>query len=173
MVANGDLVLLGKVAGTHGIRGELRVVAYSGDCSTLAALDRIMLRDPRGSLQEVAIASVRPQGGKALVRLEAFTGIDEVAPLVGREVLARRGQLPDLEEGEYYWHDLLGLRVVTEGGGELGTIAEIIATGSNDVYVVRGQGREYMIPATTEVVTAIDIAARTMTVSPLEGLLDL
>ena len=78
-----------------------------------------------------------------------------------------------MPDGEYYWCDLLGLRVVTVEGVELGTVAEIIDTGSNDVYVVRSAEREYLIPALADVVVAIDLATRTMTVSPPEGLLDL
>jgi 16S rRNA processing protein RimM len=81
--------------------------------------------------------------------------------------------LPKPDEGEYYWADLIGLRVSTEAGDDLGTLREIIETGSNDVYVVKGACREFLIPATDDVVRGIDLDAGTMTVSPLEGMLDL
>jgi 16S rRNA processing protein RimM len=87
--------------------------------------------------------------------------------------MARRDQLPETDEGEYYWVDLIGLRVVTDDGAELGTLREIIETGSNDVYVVQGREKEYLIPALADVVSSIDLEAGTMTVTPLDGLLDL
>ena len=168
-----DLILLGKVTGTHGIKGELRVVCYSGEYDTLSGLRTFFLRGERGEVQEFSVLGLRLHGGKALVRLKGYDDINAVSGLLGRELLVRRDQLPELEDGEYYWYDLLGLRVSTVAGEELGTLAEIIDTGSNDVYVVRGGSREYLLPATEEVIREIDLTARTMTISPLEGLLDL
>ncbi len=168
-----DLILLGKVVGTHGIRGELRVVCYSGEYDTLIGLSELHLRGAQGELQELPIASVRVHSGKALVKLCRYDDINAVNHLVGREVVVQRSQLPELEDDEYYWHDLIGLRVLMESGEELGTLAEIFATGSNDVYVVRSGKREYMIPALEDVVREINLTAGTMKVSPMEGLLDL
>jgi 16S rRNA processing protein RimM len=81
--------------------------------------------------------------------------------------------LPELLPGEYYWYDLIGLQVVTSEGESLGQLSEIIATGSNDVYVVKGEGREYLIPALEDVVLEINPAAGRMMVTMPEGLLDL
>jgi 16S rRNA processing protein RimM len=81
--------------------------------------------------------------------------------------------MPELSEGEFYWSDLLGLKVVTDGGECLGVVADIIVTGSNDVYVVKNGKREYMIPALEDVVLDINLDEGIMTVSPPEGLLDL
>jgi 16S rRNA processing protein RimM len=166
-------VLLGKIAGTHGIRGELRVVSYSGEYDTLATLGTFLLKGATGELKAYPLDSVRIHGNKAIVRLKGFSDINQVAHLVGQEILVRRDQLPELEEGEYYWHDLIGLSVATLDGDRLGTLTDIISTGSNDVYVVTDEEREYLIPATEEVVRNIDLGSRTMTVSLLEGLLDL
>jgi 16S rRNA processing protein RimM len=78
-----------------------------------------------------------------------------------------------LTEGEYYWCDLIGLKVITDGGVHLGELYDIMATGSNDVYLVRSGEKEYLIPAIEDVVVEINLAAGVMTVSPLEGLLEL
>jgi 16S rRNA processing protein RimM len=96
-----------------------------------------------------------------------------VQHLVGREIYAERGQLPELTEGEYYWCDLIGLKVVTAEGVLLGELYDIMATGSNDVYLVRSGEKEYLIPAIEDVVVEVNLAAGVMTVSPLEGLLEL
>jgi len=165
-------VLLGKVAGTHGIRGQVRVVPYSGEETTIISLSSILLQGPDGTLESFEVANAVAHGKKVLLALRNFESINQVLHLVGRELYARRNQLPPLPPDEYYWCDLLGLEVATVDGMTLGTLADIIATGSNDVYVVRGE-REYLIPALDDVIVAIDLDAGTMTVSPPEGLLDL
>jgi 16S rRNA processing protein RimM len=166
-------VLLGKVVATHGIKGQLRVVPYSGDPDTIASLKSVILKGPNGEEETLAVTAVAAHGRKLLLTLRDFVSINQVQHLVGRELYARRDQLPDLEPGEYYWCDLIGLSVVTDKGESLGTLAEIIATGSNDVYVVRDGKREYLIPAVEDVVLQVNLDDRLMTVSPPEGLFDL
>ena len=166
-------ILLGKVIGTHGIRGQLRVHSFSGEFEHLLGLQTVTLKDAAGTFETFTVAVAALHGRRVLLKLQGFDDIDQVLPLVGREVYAERELLPELAEDEFFWDDLLGLTVVTDGGQTLGTIHEIIATGSNDVYVVRGGPKEYLIPALEDVVTGVDLEAGTMTISPLEGLLDL
>ncbi len=166
-------VLLGKIIATHGIRGQLRVVPFSGETSAIVSLRTVLLKGPGSGMELFDVAHAAVHGKKVLVTLKEFDNINQVLHLVGREVYALREQLPELPPDEYYWCDLLGLRVVTVDGDELGIVAEIIATGSNDVYVVREGKHEYLIPALEDVVTDIDLGAGVMTVSLPEGLLDL
>jgi 16S rRNA processing protein RimM len=173
MALSDDLILLGKVSGTHGIRGELRIYCYSGDYGTLMGLRTLLLRGANGDVLKAEMDSARLHGGKAVVKLKRFDNINDVSHLVGRELVIQRDQLPETEEGEYYWHDLVGLTVIADDGLELGILAEIFDTGSNDVYVVRNGEREYLIPALEDVVREIDLTSRIMKVTPLEGLLDL
>ncbi|WP_298440299.1 ribosome maturation factor RimM [Geobacter sp.] len=173
MLQGKDVLLLGKVVSTHGLRGQLKVVSYSGEHETVLSLKTVLLKGADGQVEELEVAAASPHQNKVLLTLKQFSDINEVLNLVGRELYARRDQFPPLPEGEYYWCDLIGLSVVCDDGTFLGRVAEIISTGSNDVYVVRGTGREYLIPAVEEIVVAIDLAAGTLTVSPPEGLLDL
>jgi 16S rRNA processing protein RimM len=124
-------------------------------------------------LESFPVSGVRANGKKILLALKGFDSINQVEHLVGRDVCVRREQLPALDDGEYYWHDLLGLSVVTTAGEPLGQLQDIFATGSNDVYVVQHGRREYMIPALADVVVQIDLDQRIMTICPYEGLLDL
>jgi 16S rRNA processing protein RimM len=173
MSRGNEPVLLGRVAATQGIRGELRIKAYSGQFETILSLASLLLKGPDGRMESFEVATSAVRGKKLVVALKEFDNINQVLHLVGRELYATREQLPELAEGEFYWRDLLGLKVVTDRGRLLGIVSEIIATGSNDVYVVREGGREYLIPALEDVVLDIDLDAGTMTVSPPEGLLDL
>jgi 16S rRNA processing protein RimM len=168
-----SLVLMGKVAATHGIRGQLRVNVYSGLAESFLAAGALFLKDAAGRIQQHDIAAVAAHGKKLLIRLEGYSDINQVLPFVGNEVFLDRDQLPATEEDEYYWHDLIGMKVVTTDNRLLGVLESIIETGSNDVYVVAADKREYLIPALSDVVVSVDVAAKIMTVSPHEGLFDL
>jgi len=173
MLQGTELVLLGKVAATHGIRGQLAVVSFSGEFSTILSLPAVLLKGPENRMESFEVERAAVHRNRVLLTLKGFTNINEVLHLVGREFFARRDQLPPLDEGEFYWCDLIGLSVTTDEGETLGRIAEIIDTGSNDVYVVRGGAKEYLIPALEDIVVNVDLDQGIMTVSPPEGLLDL
>jgi 16S rRNA processing protein RimM len=166
-------LLLGKIAATHGIKGQLRVTVFSGEFGTVQSLDSVMLKGADGVMKEFHISSAVVHGKRLLITFKGFEDINLALSLVGQELYANREKLPALAESEYYWCDLLGLKVETDSGDLLGRVTDIIATGSNDVYVVKGNGREYMIPALEDVVLLIDLKEGIMKVSPPEGLLDL
>ncbi len=168
-----SLILMGKVAATHGIKGQLRIVAYSGLSESFLSAGSFFLRDSSGRTQQHDVSAISVHGKKLLVTLKGFSNINQVLAFVGNEVLLYRDQLPEPEEDEYYWYDLVGMNVVTTDNRVLGVLESIIETGSNDVYVVASAGKEYLIPALSDVVVSVDTVARIMTVTPVEGLFDL
>lgn len=168
-----NLIAVGKITGTHGIKGQVRLQSYSGNLDSLKAARSVILRQPDGTLREYGLQRAADHGNVFLLTLAGFDNINQVLDLVGSELCLQRKQLPATEDDEYYWQDLLGLSVITDQGVQLGSISDILETGANDVYVVSGQGRDYLIPAVASVVTKVDLATRTMTITPLEGLLDL
>ncbi|BCS53167.1 ribosome maturation factor RimM [Geobacter sp. SVR] len=173
MPAPDTLVPVGKIIGTHGIRGLLKVFSFSGNMESLNAAGTITLKSSDGSLQKHAVASLVAHGGKFLIGLKGFENINQVLHLVGSEICLLRSQLPETEEDEYYWCDLIGLSVATVDGIELGTISDIFESGASDIYVVTGKDREYLIPAIADVISSVDLADGRMLITPLEGLLDL
>jgi len=173
MSSPSDLLAIGKITGTHGIRGMVKVHLYSGDDHTLRAVDGLVLRHGDGRQQTISVVGLQGHGRKTLLSLKGYGSIDDALPLVGGELVVRRDQLPEPAEDEYYWADLIGLKVVTDDGADLGTLREIIETGSNDVYVIQGMEKELLIPALADVVRDIDLEAGTMTVTLLDGLLEL
>jgi len=173
MSNRGEPVLLGKILATHGIKGQLRVAVYSGDFATILSLGSVMLKGPDGRMETFEVSASIVHGKKLIVSFKEYENINQVLHLVGREIYTTREQMPELSEGEFYWSDLLGLKVVTDGGESLGVVVDIIVTGSNDVYVVKDGKREYLIPALADVVLDINLDEGIMTVCPPEGLLDL
>ncbi len=173
MTDQDELVPVGKIIGTHGIKGLLKVYSYSGNIQSLQAAGTVFLKDKKGTLSEHVIRTVTTHAGGFIMALDDFADINQVLTLNGSELYVRLSQLPVPDEDEYYWRDLIGLAVVTDQGLELGTIVDIFETGSSDIYVVRGESKEYLIPAIADVITLVDIPGNKMIITPLEGLLDL
>ena len=168
-----ELISVGKISATHGIRGLLKLRSYSGNIESLLHSETVLLKGKGGVLREFGLSSVSEHAGGFLLALDGFSDIDQVKSLVGCELCLKRSQLPEPEEDEYYWRDLIGLTVVTDQGVVLGPISDIFETGSSDIYVVKGEYKEYLIPAIAGVVSKIDIPGNRMIITPLDGLLDL
>jgi 16S rRNA processing protein RimM len=173
MTVQEELVPVGKIIGTHGIKGLLKVYSYSGNIQSLQSAATVYLKDKNGGVREHAIKSVAAHAGGFILGLDDFADINQVVPLNGSELYLKLSQLPAPDEDEYYWRDLIGLAVVTDQGVELGTLVDIFETGSSDIYVVRGETKEYLIPAIADVITLVDVPGKKMIITPLDGLLDL
>ena len=167
------LIPVGKITGTHGIKGMLKVYSFSGNIESLQVAHTVTLKSKEGKLKEFGLKSVTPHADKLMIGLKGLDEIDLVLPLVGSEICLLRSQLPIPEDNEYYWFDLIGITVVTIDGEELGTIVDIFETGSSDIYVVRSAEREYLIPAIADVISSVDLEGGRMLITPLEGMLDL
>jgi 16S rRNA processing protein RimM len=109
--------------------------------------------------------------GSLVLKLQGVETLGEAEELRGALLEVVREQTDPLPPGAYYHYQVLGLEVFTTGGERLGRVTEILATGSNDVYVVQGPRGEVLIPATREVITAVDLSAGRITITPLPGLL--
>ncbi len=165
MGGSGDkLVLLGRIVGVHGVRGELRLESYTEPRARIFAYQPWRVRSAAG---ERLIEGCRGRvHGKGLVAV--LPGVDDrdaAAALVGTEIWVARSALPDPQPGEYYWSDLEGLEVVTIAGESLGTVSHLIATGANDVLVVKDATRERLIPFLVgQFVTEVDLVDGRVTV---------
>jgi 16S rRNA processing protein RimM len=168
-----ELIPVGKIIGTHGIRGQMKLHSYSGNFESLNAVRSVVFKKPDGSQLEFSIKDAKANNGRFIISVANFDDINAVAPLVGSELCIKRCNLPEPDEDEYYWCDLIGLQVFTDDGDLLGSVADIFETGSSDIYVVQGGKREYLIPAIADVIKTIDLNSGRIIVTPLDGLLDL
>lgn len=169
--SSGSLLLVGKVLRPHGRRGLLQIRSYARSAASFEEPDTVFLRLVSGLVRECRVTSVKHHGKVFLMELEGLRSRDGAELYRGAEILLRKDALAR-EEGEFFWHEILGLRVFLDTGESIGRISRIISAHSNDIYVVEGH-REILIPATHEVVKEIDLENKKMVVSAMEGLLDL
>lgn len=153
---------MGRISAPFGVKGWVKVHPDTESPGSLLAYKTWWIgRD--GDWREAAVAEAKVQGASLAARLEGFEDRDAAAALRGKSVAVPRSQLPQARSGEYYWADLVGLRVVNAESQELGRIEQILQTGANDVLVVQGE-RERLIPFIASVIREVDPAAGVMRV---------
>jgi 16S rRNA processing protein RimM len=157
-------ILLGRIHGAFGVRGELKLESFTEPAAAIFRYQPWILRDARGIERELAGASGR-ETHKGLVAVFAdVVDRDAAEALKGSEIWVPRSMLPPAKPGEYYWVDLEGLRVVNLEGADFGTVSHLFSTGANDVLVARGE-RERMIPfLEPDYIRSVDFEAGVVTV---------
>ena len=162
---------IGKITGTHGIRGPMRVFPTTEDPSRFERLKEIIV-EIRGKRETFHIQKVAFHKQFVLLTVKEITDINVAELYKNGRILIPDAMAIPLGEDEYYNRDLYGLKVVTEEGEELGELTEIFPTGSNDVYVVKkdGKGKELLLPAIKDCIKNVDLENGVMTVKLLEGL---
>ena len=168
----GRLLVVGKVLRPHGTSGLLRIWSYAGSDTSFLGVGTVSLRSNSGDTRECRVVSVKPHKNIFLMQLEGVSSKEEAEQYRGDEILVSKEAL-SREDNEYFWYELLGLEVYLKSGECLGSISQIISSGSNDIYVVQKDQKELFIPATHEVVKEIDLKNGKMIISAMEGLLDL
>lgn len=164
------IVVLGRLVAPFGIKGWFKLHAYGDDPASWAEMPHWWVAPapdaPSESWQTLSLAELRPHGRGLIVK---FAGIDDrtaAEAYQGWYIGAPREALPETEEDEYYWGDLIGTEVYTKGGSALGRVAELIATGANDVLSVRDDAhdRTRLIPFVRAYVLDVDLPGRRITV---------
>jgi 16S rRNA processing protein RimM len=164
-------VLIGEIIGTHGIKGTNKIRSYAESLEVFEPGRSILVRESSGRETSLEIAWVKHHTRTPLFSLKVINDRNQAEVLVGAKLFIPKAELPQLENGSYYWIDLIGIEVYTTEDEYLGRIESIIETGSNDVYVVKDKKKEVLIPALESVVTDIDLAQKRMQVDLPEGLI--
>jgi 16S rRNA processing protein RimM len=158
-----DPVVLGRITGLFGVRGWVKVFSYTDPREAVLNYDRWLL-SRTGDSRSARVAEGKRHGKTVIVRLEGYDDRDQAAALIGFDIGVPRDELPDIDEGRYYWSDLEGLQVVTQTGKLVGTLDHFIETGANDVMVIKGD-QECLIPfVMDQVVVNVDLAEGVITV---------
>lgn len=173
MEKNG-FVPVGKIVGAHGVKGNIKVYSYAESLSVFKPGSLILLINPKGFEKNYKIQWVKPHGKLALLALKGVENRNSVETLIGSVFFIERANLPEPEDGSYYWLDIIGMSVFTTDDEYIGLVESIIPTGSNDVFVVRNPNKahdnETLIPALGSVILKINLKLKTMRVDLPEGL---
>jgi 16S rRNA processing protein RimM len=165
--ARDDWLRLGVLTVPWGTRGEVKV-RLGVEPAYLARIARVYLGPEHRAID---LLGVFRRGRAYTLQLRGIETMTAAETLRDVDVVIPRAEAPPLAEGEFFVADVVGLRAVTTTGRALGTVVEVLSTGANDVYVVRGDAGEVLIPAIRDVVTSIDPAAGLLQVKPMPGLL--
>ena len=161
----GRRILLGRVAGALGLRGEIKLESWTEPRLAIFRYQPWTLRDAHGRERQIEGVRGHESGKHLVAQFPDVADRTAAEALRGLEIHVPREALPPAKPGEFYWVDLEGLRVVTVEGVDLGTVSHLFSTGANDVLVARDAERERMIPfVRPQYVTDIDIESRVITV---------
>jgi 16S rRNA processing protein RimM len=161
---------VGKVRRSHGVVGDVLVEIYTDYPERLRSGKTVYAGENHFPL---TICRQRSHNIGTLLAFNGFTTPEQVGRFRNQILYIKMAKTAVLPEGEYYFHDILGLSVSDESGESLGEVTEIIETGANDVYVVTSNnGHELLLPAITEVVLDVNLASKSMKVHLIPGLLD-
>ncbi|WP_179395560.1 ribosome maturation factor RimM [Lacticaseibacillus absianus] len=167
-----NLYHVGKIVNTHGIKGELKIVPITDFPEQRFAKGSKLVIEAAPNV-DVEVAHVRQQKGLYLLSLKGYDDINLVLPFKGHLLSVRETDLQALDDGEYYYHDIIGLTVIDQTGATLGQVTEILAPGPNDVWVIPRPGQpDILLPFLNSVVQRIDLATKTAYVDVPAGLID-
>lgn len=149
-------VVVGRVAGLYGVKGWIKVYSFTQPRQNILNYSPWLLRGA-GSRRTAEVAEARAHGKALIARLQDVADRDAAAELVGADILVDRDQFADTEAGQFYWADLVGLRVVTEDGREIGVVDHLLETGANDVLVIAGDRRQMVPFVMDQVIKRVDL----------------
>lgn len=159
----------GKIVTTHGIRGEVKIMPYTDTPELLCEFDRLFIGKNH---EEISIERSRVFKNTVIAKLRGYDTPEDAEKLRNKILYMHRDDL-ELDENTYFIQDLIGLEVRDADTEFLyGKITDVMQTGANDVYVVRGEEREYLVPAIPDVIISTDIDSNIMTIRPLDGLFE-
>lgn len=165
---------VGKIVNTHSLKGEVKVIS-STDFEEQRFEKGTELLITRGNqvVKEVTVESYRTHKNNLLVKFVGIDSIEEAEKLKNLQIKIDSDNIGELEENEFYFHEIIGCEVFDENGKSLGEISEILTPGANDVWVIKSQNsKEILIPYIEDVVKKIDVENKKIDIEVMEGLID-
>jgi 16S rRNA processing protein RimM len=167
------LIRVGRIAGAHGLKGALKFRPDDPASTVLGSVAQISLAADGGEARTYRLKSAaRVSRNHLRIVLEEVGDLAGAEALKGATVFIAASDLPALKPGEFYYYQVLGMEVRLTDGRSLGMIEEVISTGANEVWEVRGEMGEVLVPVIEDVVKAIDFDSRVATIEAIPGLLD-
>lgn len=167
-----DLLKVGVITTTHGVRGEVKVFPTTDDPKRFKKLKNVILISGAEQL-ELEISNVKFFKNLVILKFKEFDNINDIEKYKKAELYVTRENVVELEEDEYFIADLIDLKVVSDEGEELGVLSDVLQTGANDVYVISKDGTsDLLVPAIKDCILDVDFENEVMTIHLLAGLRD-
>ena len=168
-----DMLRVGVISSTHGVRGEVKVFPTTDDVHRFDDLKEVILDAGKEQIP-LEIEHVKYFKNMVILKFKGYDNINDIEKYKSRDLLVTRDQAVELGPDEYFISDLIGLNVITDEAVSLGTVKDVMETGANDVYVVEMKnGRELLLPVIRDCILDIDLEKKQITVHILDGLMDL
>lgn len=165
-----DLLQVGVITTTHGLRGEVKVFPTTDDASRFKKLKQVILDDGKEK-RELEVASVRFFKNLVILKFKGIDDINDVEKYRKAGLYVTRENAVELKENEYFIADLIGLSAVSDEGEELGVITDVLTTGANDVYIIGQSGKpDLLVPAIMDCIKNVDLEEKKMLIHLLPGL---
>jgi len=154
------MVIMGKVAAAHGIQGWIKVQPYTAEADSLAGYRTWWLGNEQQGWRELDVLKSELRGKSVVAQLMGCHDRNVAEKYKGLLVAVPRSKLPEPDENEYYWSDLIGLEVITPEGERLGVVDNLLDTGANQVLCVQGAEKEILIPFISQVIQQVDMEGK-------------
>ena len=161
-----ELIKIAKIVSAHGLNGEVKIFPYTDDLSKFKEYKKIYLDG-----EELEILSQKIASKFIVLKLKGFDYIDDVKRLIDKDVFIDKADMPSLDEGDYYIHDLMDMEVYSEADEFIGTVKDVITTSANHVLVVDHDGKEALIPFVKAFIKEVNLIKRRIKVKLIEGIL--
>lgn len=161
-----ELIKIAKIVSAHGLNGEVKIFPYTDDLSKFKEYKKIYLDG-----EELEILSQKIASKFIVLKLKGFDYIDDVKRLIDTDVFIDKADMPSLDEGDYYIHDLMDMEVYSEADEFIGTVKDVMTTSANHVLVVDHDGKEALIPFVKAFIKEVNLIKRRIKVKLIEGIL--
>ncbi|WP_343012577.1 ribosome maturation factor RimM [Gemella morbillorum] len=165
---------VGKIVNTHSLKGEVKVISSTDfEEERFKKGSKLLITRGNQLIREVIVESYRNHKNFLLVKFEGIDSVEEAEKLKNLQIKIDSDEVGELEENEFYFHEIIGCQVFDENDRNLGEIIDILTPGANDVWVIKGEeGKEILIPYIEDVVKQIDITSKKVNIEVMEGLID-
>ena len=165
---------VGKIVNTHSLKGEVKVISSTDfEEERFKKGSKLLITRGNQLIREVVVQSYRNHKNFLLVKFEGIDSVEEAEKLKNLQIKIDSDEVGELEENEFYFHQIIGCEVFDENDKNLGEIIDILTPGANDVWVIKGEnGKEILVPYIEDVVKKIDITSKKVNIEVMEGLID-
>ena len=165
---------VGKIVNTHSLKGEVKVISSTDfEEERFKKGSKLLITRGNQLIREVVVQSYRNHKNFLLVKFEGIDSVEEAEKLKNLQIKIDSDEVGELEENEFYFHQIIGCEVFDENDKNLGEIIDILTPGANDIWVIKGEnGKEILIPYIEDVVKQIDITNKKVNIEVMEGLID-